>query len=203
MHTLAGGDTGGIASDEDRRLVALCVAGDPTAKRRLFERERRRVEAVLFRVLGPSPHVDDLLQEVFLHVFRGLGGFRGESQLSTWIDRCAVRTVFAHIRGERSRNRRLVGLDGLASESPSAERHALAREAVRRLCGTLEKLEPAPRMAFLLHAVDGRPIKEVAELTRATVVATKSRIFRARQYVERRARTDFVLAEYLGAQPSP
>ena len=189
---------------DDRELAARCVGGDRAAQRRLFEREKRQVYATLYRILGSNQSLDDLLQDVFLAVFRGLHTFRGESSLSTWIDRCAVRTAFGYIRNKRGRNHLELVPETIAADDPSAERRALAREATRRLYETLERLDPKHRMAFILHAIDGRPVAEVAELMEATVVATKARIWRSRRYVEKRAKVDPVLADYLtGPLASP
>ncbi len=188
---------------DDRELAARCVAGDRTAQRRLFDREKRQVYATLFRILGSNQQLDDLLQDVFLSVFRGLHTFRGESSLSTWIDRCAVRTAFAYIRNKRGRNHLELVAENVPAEDPSAERRALAREATRRLYDTLDKLDPKHRLAFTLHAIDGRPVAEVADLMQATLVATKARVWRARRYVEKRAKVDPVLAEYLTTDPPP
>ncbi len=187
-----------LPATDDRELVARAVAGDRAAQRRLFEQEKRQVHATLYRILGSNQHLDDLLQEVFLSVFRGLHTFRGESSLSTWIDRCTVRAAFAHIRSNRARNHLELVADAFATDDPSAERRTLAREATRRLYETLDRLEPKHRLAFTLHAVDGRSVAEVAELMQATVVATKARVWRARRYVERRAKIDPALAEYMG-----
>jgi RNA polymerase sigma-70 factor (ECF subfamily) len=186
------------AALDDHTLVQRCMGGDRTAQRHLFDREKRRVYGTLYRILGPNPHLEDLLQDVFLSVFRSLATFRGEAALSTWIDRCTVRAAIAHMRSRRPRPLELVA-DNLASEDPGAERRALAREATRRLYTVLDGLEPKQRLAFTLYAVDGRSIPEVAELTEATVVATKARVWRARRYVDKRAKADPLLSDYLDA----
>lgn len=188
---------------DDRELVAQCIAGDRKSQRRLFDREKRRVHATLFRVLGSNQHVDDLLQEVFLAVFRGLPTFRGESALSTWIDRCTVRIAFAHVRAKRGRSHLELVAEDVPGDTPSPERRALAREAAGHLYDVLEAIEPKQRLAFSLHAIDDRPIVEVADLMEATVMATKARVWRARRYLEKRARVDPVLSEYLRASAPP
>jgi RNA polymerase sigma-70 factor (ECF subfamily) len=188
-----------VSHDDDSRLVERCVAGDRAAQRQLFDREKRRVYATLFRILGPGPHLDDLIQDVFLSVFRSLGSFRGESLVSTWIDRCAVRAALAHIRSRRAPRPLELVADNVASDDPSAERRALAREAVRRLYAVLDGLDAKQRLAFTLFAIDERPMAEVAEVMGATVVATKARVWRARRYVEKRAKVDPILWEYLAA----
>ena len=72
------------------------------------------------------------------------------------------------------------------------------REVARRLYGVLDALSPEMRIAYALHVVDGRPLREVAKLTDATLVATKTRVWRARRAVEARAARDPVLAEWVG-----
>ena len=188
-----------LPAPDDRDLVARCVAGDRIAQRRLFENEKRRVHATLFRILGPNQQLDDLLQDVFLSVFRSVHTFRGESSLSTWVDRCAVRAALGHMRERRGRQHLELVAESVASDDPSAERRALAREATRRLYATLDGLPAKQRMAFALSAIDGRDVHEVAALMGATAVATKARVWRARRYVERRAKSDPVLAEYITA----
>ncbi|HXX65714.1 MAG TPA: sigma-70 family RNA polymerase sigma factor [Polyangiaceae bacterium] len=188
---------------DDRELVAQCIAGDRGAQRRLFEREKRRVHATLFRVLGSNQGIDDLLQEVFLAVFRGLSTFRGEAALSTWIDRCAVRVAFAYVRGKRGRHYLELVPEDVSADVPGPERRALAREAASHLYEALEGLEPKQRLAFSLFAIDDRSLSEVASLMEASMVATKARVWRARRYLEKRARVDPVLCEYLAASAAP
>ena len=192
-----------VPAPDDRDLVARCVAGDRVAQRRLFESEKRRVHATLFRILGPNQQLDDLVQDVFLSIFRSLHTFRGESSLSTWVDRCAVRAALGHIRGRRGRQHLELVADNVASGDPSAERRAIAREATRRLYTALDALPAKQRMAFALSAIDGRDVNEIAALMGATAVATKARVWRARRYVERRAKSDPVLSEYLIAARKP
>jgi RNA polymerase sigma-70 factor (ECF subfamily) len=188
-----------VATRDDRDLVARCVAGERLAQRQLFDSQKRRVHATLFRVLGPNSHLDDLVQDVFLSVFRALSTFRGEASLSTWIDRCAVRAALAHIRGGRGQRHLELVEENVASDAPSAEGRVLAREATRRLYAVLDGLPAEQRLAFALVAIDGRAIPEVARLMSATVVATKARVWRARRYVEKRAKADPLLSDYMAA----
>jgi len=185
-----------VHADDDADIVARCIAGEPAAQRRLFDREHARVHATLYRILGSNQAIDDVLQETFLAVFRALHTFRGDASLRTWIDRCAVHAAFAHLRAGRRRHLELVP-ESVESTDASAERRVLAREAARRLYATLDNLDAKQRLAFALHAIDGRPLQEVAKLMDATLVATKARVWRARRYVEKRAKVDPVLAEYL------
>lgn len=190
-----------VHSVDDSDLVARCRAQEPAALRKLFEAERRRVHGLLFRVVGSNVHMDDLLQDTFLEVFRSLPGFRGESSLRTWIDRCAVRVAFAHFR-KKARGLRLEPVHDVASLAASPEESTVRREAVRRLYSELERLEPVQRLAFTLTAVEGRSSSEVAALMDCTVTTAKLRAWRARRALESRARKDPLLSEFLGSAPA-
>lgn len=180
---------------EDIVLVDHCLDGQAGAARDLFRRHRGRVHATLYRVLGSNRDMDDLLQEVFVQVFGSLRSWRAEASLATWIDRIAVRVAWRHIASRKAR----IPLDLVEIDAPSDEvvgtRRAAAREGVRRLYAALDTLSPAGRLAFTLHEIDGRPLAEVAEITGASVTATKLRVWRARRALHALAAGDPVLRE--------
>jgi RNA polymerase sigma-70 factor (ECF subfamily) len=186
-----------VRAPEDLVLAGRCVAGDRTAQRALFEREKRRVHAALYRILGSNTAMDDLVQESFLEIFRSLRNYRGEASLGTWVDRCTVRVAYAHLTRKKPRATQLELVPEIPANDASAEQRVLAREAARRLYAELDRIEPVQRLAFTLHAIDGRPLSEVAELMDATLAATKVRVWRARQALEKRARKDPLLASFL------
>jgi RNA polymerase sigma-70 factor, ECF subfamily len=190
------------SASDDTALVNRCLAGERSAERELFRRERARVHATLYRVLGANRDLEDLVQEAFLEVFRSLGGFRGESRLSTWIDRIAVRVAYRYLSRRKPATASLEALPELeiAAGGGETDGRAAAREGVRRLYAALAELTPRARLAFALHVIEGRSIAEVARLTDSAVVATKVRIWRARRELERLAAADVVLAEFLGAE---
>jgi RNA polymerase sigma factor (sigma-70 family) len=159
------------------------------------------VHATLYRIVGTNQGIDDMLQDVFVTVFRSLAQYRGEAKLSTWIDRCAVHIAYRQLRSGKRARLELVS-DAQLDGSPSIEHRTVQREAVRRLYAILDRLETKQRVAYALHVLEGRPLAEVAELTQATVVATKVRVWRARQVVESRARHDPLLREYVSEAKS-
>jgi RNA polymerase sigma-70 factor (ECF subfamily) len=184
-----------IPREEEDDLVARCVAREPAALRTLFERERHRVHALLYRVVGSNTHMDDLLQDTFLEVFRSLPGFRGESSLSTWINRCAVRVAYAHF-GRKARMPALEQVPELRPESPSTEERASYREALRRLYAELDRIEPRQRLAFTLFVLENRSLREVAEIMDSSLATAKIRVWRARRTLEARAKMDPLLSEF-------
>lgn len=184
---------------DDAALIAACIAGDVAAQRVLFRREFARVNATVYRIVGSPRDADDLVQETFIAVFRGLARFRSESKLSTWIDRIAVRVVFHHLRG-RKQHIPLDLIGDVDAGGGSVDDQAHAREGLRRLYGVLAELSPESRTAFALFAIDGRSIAEVAQITQTSLVAAKCRIWRARREVMKHAKGDALLAELVQSE---
>jgi RNA polymerase sigma-70 factor (ECF subfamily) len=186
-----------VRAPADLALAERCVAGDRAAQQRLFNENKKRIHATLYRILGSNAYMDDLVQEAFMNVYRSLRLFRGEASLATWIDRCTVRVAYAHITQRKARGPHLELVADVAAGDASAEQRALAREAARHLYAELDKMDAVQRLAFTLHVIDGRPLSEVAELMEATLVATKTRVWRARREMEKRARKNPALAGWV------
>ena len=183
--------------EDEAELVAACLAGDVAAQRALFRREFGRVNATIYRILGPTREVDDLVQETFIAAFRGLAKFRGEARLATWIDRIAVRVALDHVRTRKAATVPLGVIGDELSDGSIPDAQAHARDGLRRLYAALAQLSPEARTAFALYAIDGRSIAEVARLVGTTVVTAKVRIWRARRELMKRAAEDPVLKELL------
>jgi RNA polymerase sigma-70 factor (ECF subfamily) len=182
---------------DDVELARRCVSGDPAAHRELFQRERRRVHVILYRVLGSNAEMEDLLQETFIEIFRSIRGFRGEAALGTWLDRIAVRVAYGHLTRRRLETVHLSVVPEPMARELGADVRAMMRQAASRLYAALDKVPAAQRIAFTLHVLDGRPVKQVSETMDATVVATKVRIWRAWRALHKAGRRDPLIADLL------
>lgn len=190
----------GPEHSDDVALAGRCAAGEHEAQRALFHEYRDRVHATLYRIMGSNRDMEDLVQEAFLQVFRSLHSYRGEAKLATWISRLATRVAYAHLSRRGPKVVALEALPDMPDHEPGAERRAFAREAMRRLYGVLERIEAKQRIAFSLHVIDGQPIREVAEIMESSVTATKTRIWRARKEIDKRARKDPLLVGFLSGK---
>ena len=199
--SMAGATNRGRSEDDAAaQLAQRAAAGDRAAQRELFHELKTYLHATLYRVLGSNAQMEDLLQDTFIEVYRSLPSYRAEAKLSTWADRIAVRVAYRYLERERAARR------GVAAAEPSplatVDDELLHREGVRRAYEVLARLEPRSRIAFALFAIDGRSLREVADVLGASLVATKSRIWRARRELTRAALSDGVLARYLGGEES-
>jgi RNA polymerase sigma-70 factor (ECF subfamily) len=134
-------------------------------------------------MLGSGDGVQDVVQEVFLQVFKSLPQFRGTARLSTWVYRIGVNVTLMHRRATRSRPRlvredvALVPADPqpLPDEQFERKRRAAALEQV------MDQLSEKKRTVFILHELQGLSPVEVAEIVRAPVLTVRTRLFYARR----------------------
>jgi RNA polymerase sigma-70 factor (ECF subfamily) len=171
---------------EDARLVAAAGAGDRSAFDQLYRRHLDGVYARLTRLIGPLPERDDLVQQIFLDVYRALGRFRGDASFSTFLHRIVLNVAYEHLdRRRRGRDRGEPldprELETLIAPGASPERRARQREELRRLFALLDRLSPKRRAAFVLVAVECLPLDEAASLLNATPPAVKQRVLEARR----------------------
>jgi RNA polymerase sigma-70 factor, ECF subfamily len=170
------------ASELDRATLDRARALDPGALRAFVVRYQRPVFALLGRMLGPGPHVDDLAQETFLRAIRALPAFdpAGAAKTSTWVLTIATRLALD------SRKRRQLPLappeaanDVADGATPETER--ARRELGRRLAEAAESLSDDQRAAMLLADVHGFTMAEVAGALGIPENTAKTRVFRARE----------------------
>jgi RNA polymerase sigma-70 factor (ECF subfamily) len=160
---------------DDARLLEACRLGDRRAMEALYHRFKRRVFSLVARIAG-AHEAEEVSQEVFVRIYRGLPRFRGESQLSTWIYRLAVNAALSHV--ER-RPKRAEGEEALAQipakEGPRSDPYLAAR-----LERALVALPAGYRAVLVLHDVEGLAHEEIAEILGCRVGTSKSQLHKAR-----------------------
>jgi RNA polymerase sigma-70 factor (ECF subfamily) len=185
------------AREHDLELARRAASGERAAQRDLFIEQRTNVHRALFRILGSNRELEDLLQDAFIEIFRALPSFRGDSTLGRWCQTIAIRIAYLTISRRRPPAVDLALVEESVANDVDVRRHAVAREATRRLYAALDRIEAKQRIAFALAVIDGKSLTDVAELTETSMFAVKTRVWRARRELMRRARKDAVLSAYL------
>jgi RNA polymerase sigma-70 factor (ECF subfamily) len=133
-----------------------------------------------------AAEAEDLTQDTFLHVFRKINKFRGDSAFSTWLHRIAVNTVLMHFR-KNSLNQ--VSLDEPQSNIDGDKRRREYGTRDKELAGCIDRLAlaramkelpPGYRTVFLLHEVEGYEHQEIAEMLNCSVGNSKSQLYKAK-----------------------
>jgi len=180
------------AESEDIRLVDRLRKGHELAYEELISRFQQPVYVLAIRLLGDTSEASDVVQEVFLKVFRNIGSFRGQSSLKTWIYRITVneahnarRWFFRHRRKEveldtnptQSRDLR----ESIPDRSRSPYEEAVNRQRHVMIEAALEKISPIFREAVVLRDIADLSYEEVAEILGVSLGTVKSRILRGRE----------------------
>ena len=178
------------SSDLDEVTLARAKTGDRQAFRALVERYQRPVFSLLSRMLLPAGReslVEDLAQEAFVRVFRGLPTFGsdGRTNLAAWILTIAARLAIDELRRQPQRHESLdqqaLGVAGGASADHESERRGVA-SAIER---AVAELTPEQRAAFLLREVHEMDYESIADALAVDVGTVKSRLSRARAALRR------------------
>ena len=179
-------------------LVERARRRDDDAFRELFRSHLDGVHRIVYRLVGPSADLDDLIQTVFVEAFRSLPAFRGDALFSTWLARIAARVTMHAIRRRPPRAKQLDEQEHQA-HAAGPERTTAAREGLAILDGLLAELRPKRRAAFVLHVLEGYSMEEVAVILNASTAAVKVRVHDARRHLERRCKHHPGIAELVTA----
>jgi len=187
---------------EDADLIAKARAGDRAAFRAIYLRHRDVVSRLVFRMLGGTRDLEDVVQEVFFQVYRSLKDFRGQSKFSTWLHRVTVNVVLMHRRALRSRP--TYSEEAHPDTTPDDETvapdvDADRRARVRAFARLVDRLAEKKRVVFILHEIEGVPPAEIAKIVDAPVLTVRTRLFYARREIEAMLADEPVLAALRGA----
>lgn len=182
------------AQDSDQQLVKRVQQGDKRAFDLLVIKYQHKILAIVGRYVKDNGEVHDVVQETFIKAYRALANFRGDSAFYTWIYRIAINTAKNHLvaRGRRPPSRDVdmdeaefySGSDSLRDvDTPESELMKDQLEAV--VHAAIRALPEDLRTAVTLREMDGLSYEEIAEVMNCPVGTVRSRIFRARESIDK------------------
>ena len=155
-------------SEEEAALIARARRGDAGAFEELYRRHRDQVYTLCLNLCGNREDAQDLLQETFVHAYRGLRGFAGRSAFGTWLYRIAVNVCAAARRRART------------APTPASDPGADAA-TIERVRDVLMRLRPAHRVVLVLRYSQGLSYNEIAECLQWSLSRVKVTIHRAKR----------------------
>jgi len=187
---------------DDITLIAGLKARDVSLSNAFYERVRPIVDRTLCRLLGPrDADYEDIAQKALFELVDTITRFRGECPLDAWISIVTARSAFRAIRRRRIERRLFTALD-LEDTAGVIHGHGnaiAARQAIQRVRALLDKMDPNRAWTFMLHDVHGYDLKEVAQITSASLSAAQSRLVRGRRELHEKIRRDPALLPFLQA----
>ncbi len=181
--------------DNDQQLVQRVQKGDKSAFDLLVLKYQRRVLKLVSRFVSDAAEAQDIAQEAFLKAYRALPSFRGDSAFYTWLYRIAINTAKNTLVSNR---RRPVDFNLDLQDPEQYDRHAklkevdtpegvLLTEEIRQVVErAMQQLPEDLRTAIVLRELEGLSYEEIAEAMECPVGTVRSRIFRAREAIDKR-----------------
>ncbi|UCE75983.1 MAG: RNA polymerase sigma factor RpoE [Gammaproteobacteria bacterium] len=181
----------------DQELVERVQRGEKGAFDILVRRYEHKLVNVISRYIRDPSEVLDVAQEAFIKAYRALPNFRGDSAFYTWLYRIAINTAKNHLVASSRRppgddvdaqDAEQFEADSGLKEYATPERLALSSELATTIQAAIDELPEELRTAIVLRELDGLSYDEIAAAMECPIGTVRSRIFRARDAIERRIR---------------
>jgi RNA polymerase sigma factor, sigma-70 family len=166
--------------DEKKVWIRESPNGDPKTFENLVRAHQRMIHALTFRMTGSKADAEDLAQETFIHAFRKLNLFRGDSAFSSWLYRIAMNLCLNWQKREQYRGR-------LSEkwEFPDAGSAVLDEQVTRQVQVALMKLHPKQRAAIVLTIYEEKSHAEAAQVLGCSETTVSWRVFAAKKKLKR------------------
>ncbi|MDD2767217.1 MAG: RNA polymerase sigma factor RpoE [Methylococcus sp.] len=181
----------------DAELVRRVQRGDKKAFDLLVRKYQHKITQLISRYLKDPDESLDVAQEAFIKAYRALPGFRGDAQFYTWLYRIAINTAKNYLV-TRARRPAEDEIDAESAEQfengqrlrdiDTPEATVLSDELAETIQLALNDLPEELKLAITLRELDGLSYDEIAEVMSCPVGTVRSRIFRAREAIDKRLR---------------
>lgn len=166
---------------DDATLIAATAGGETSALRGLYERHSVRVFSYLMRVVGERAVAEELLNEVFLEVWRNAGRFEARSAATTWMLAIAHNKAVSSLRRRRETAPIDERVAEIADPAEGPEASAQKADAGRLMRTCLDGLSPDHREVIELAYYQDQSVEQIASILAIPAGTVKTRMFHARR----------------------
>lgn len=189
-----------MASDEnlqkassDEAIVKRVQQGDVSAYNILVIKYQHKVAQIISKFVGNSSDVNDVAQEAFIKAYKAINNFRGESSFYTWLYRIVVNAAKTYLESNSKRKNHIdvdseefqsIDSQGVLTSRESPDKIIESQELQQVILSAMNELPEELRQAIMLREVEGMSYEDMADLLQIPIGTVRSRIFRARQFIE-------------------
>ena len=158
----------------ETELIAACKKNDRIAQRTLYDKYKRAMYTLAYRLTGNFDDADDVLQDAFIDIFRNLQNFRGESTIGAWIKTIVIRKAYKKIKGPVMPE----NIEDYQNVVITLSHEKIDSEYLEK---AILSLPDGYRTVFLMLEIEGYTHKEVSEILGITEGTSKSQLFYAKK----------------------
>ena len=191
--------------DEEIQLISRCQQGDQEALKEIFDKYQKKVYRIAYGVVRHREEALDIVQEVFVKLFRSIKNFKGRSHFYTYLYRMVMNTAIDHTR--KMGKQFISSLDEEGSFEPSdevekgPERILLHKELEEKVKVAMKKLPAEQRAALIFREVEGLSYQEMADAMECSIGTVMSRLHYGRKRMQELLK-DYVEPHCLSSGPS-
>ena len=173
---------------EETEMISRCQQGDQEALKEIFDKYHKKVYGIAYGVVRQREEALDIVQEVFIKLFRSIKNFKGRSQFYTYLYRMVMNTAIDHVR--KAGKQYVSSLDEEGSFEPSdnieqgPERVLLQKELEGRVKLAMDKLPAEQKAALIFRDVEGLSYQEMSEAMGCSIGTVMSRLHYARKRIQ-------------------
>jgi len=180
---------------EEQQLIQQLKAKNEQAFSQFVETYKDRVYNTALSILQNQADAEDIAQEVFMDIWKNVGGFRGESSLSTWVYQVSINRCRDYLKWKKRKKRFafITSLHGeqqeLKHDSPDFVHPGVQleqQEQAKVLLQAIEALPDSQRVAFSLHKLEGLSYQEICQILGKSLSSVESLMHRAKQNLQKR-----------------
>ena len=182
-------------ASSDEAIVKRVQEGDVNAYNILVIKYQHKVLQIISKFVGNSADASDVAQESFIKAYKAINTFRGESSFYTWLYRIVVNAAKTYLESNSKHQNQLdvdaeefesVDKQGALTYKDTPDRIIESQELQQVIFDAMAELPEELRQAITLREVEGMSYEDMADLMKVPVGTVRSRIFRARQFIEER-----------------
>lgn len=184
--------------DQDMELIELFKKGDVQAFEQIVVKYKAKIAGTVYSIINSSQDVEDVVQDIFLIVYKSIHSFKGNSSFSTWLYRITINRCFYELKKRKHKvssiedylneEETLQISDILRSPEENLEDKIINDELRTTIHKILDTLPEKYRIIFILKNINGLSYKEIAQTMNISMNKVKVWLFRAREKLEDRLR---------------
>lgn len=167
---------------EEETLVNRCLDGDEQAQYELYQKYGQAMYHVAVRMVPYSEDAEDIVQEVFVKVFRKLDSFQGQSSLGAWIKKITVNTALNFIR--KHKNKQTTSFEDSLDIPVLEDDLDTAAYSMEQIHYAIKQLPERCRVVLSLFLIEGYQHQEIASILGVTVSTSKTQYRRGRMLLQ-------------------
>lgn len=177
-------------TENDHTLVNAYKAGDIKAFELLYLKYTNKMKGVAYRYVGNSAEAEDIIQEVFINVFKKISSLKNPASFEAWLKRSVINTSINYLSSQKKENKKNQQFQYLLQqEEEEYEPIEDADYSTEELLALIDELPDGYKLVFNMYIVDSYSHKEIAEILNISEGTSKSQLFKAREFLKKRIRT--------------